>query len=151
MKILTDIKLRPATNEDYDFLFSLHRETLKDYVDATWGWEENWQQEYFREHFTPAEIDIIQFKGEDIGCLSVRDEGDHLFLAYIAVLPNFQRQGIGTRLIKGVMDEAEEKAVPVTLRVLRVNPARALYEHLGFEVVKMTDERCFMETYPSNR
>jgi ribosomal protein S18 acetylase RimI-like enzyme len=151
MKIMADIKLRPATNEDYDFLYSLHRETLKDYIDATWGWEENWQQEYFREHFTSAEKDIIQFKGEDIGCLSVRDEGDHLFLAYIAVLPNFQRQGIGTRLIKGVMDEAEEKAVPVTLRVLRVNPARALYEHLGFEVVKMTDERCFMETYPSNR
>jgi ribosomal protein S18 acetylase RimI-like enzyme len=146
-----DIQLRPASHADYDFLYSLHRKTLIDYIDLTWGWEENWQQDYFKEHFRPAEIDIIQFEGENIGCINVQDEGDHIFLAYIAILPDYQRKGIGTLLVKRTLAEAKVRGIPVTLRVLRENPARDLYKRLGFEVVKTTDERIFMEAYPSNQ
>ena len=35
--------LRPASAHDRDFLFDLHRATMKEYVDATWGWNDDEQ------------------------------------------------------------------------------------------------------------
>jgi len=146
-----DIQLRPVSHADYNFLYSLHRETFIDYINATWGWDEKWQQDYFKEHFDPSVLDIIQFEGEDIGCINVMDEGDHLFLAYIAILSDHQRKGIGTFLVKRVLVKARARGIPVTLRVLMVNPARHLYERLGFKVIKTTVERCFMKAVPSSQ
>jgi hypothetical protein len=49
---------------------------------------------------------------------------------------------------KGWAVEAREANLPIRLRVLAVNPAKALYERLGFVVVEMTPERQFMEGAP---
>ncbi len=46
-----DIKLREATPQDFEFLYRLHRETLKATIDQTWGWDEAWQQAHFRAKF----------------------------------------------------------------------------------------------------
>ena len=36
--------LRPATAEDYAFLYDLHVATMKEYVAQTWGWDDAVQQ-----------------------------------------------------------------------------------------------------------
>jgi len=140
-----EINLRDATEQDYEFLYDLHRETLKEYVGQTWGWDEDWQANYFREKFDVSGRRIIQQNGADIGCITVRDKGTHIFLAYIALVPAFQRKGIGTQLIEEILNEANRKQKPVTLKVLKTNPARALYERLGFTVIEITDTHYFMK------
>ena len=52
--------LRPATHDDYHFLYHLHISTIRPAVEATWGWDEAFQREYFREHFDPATRQIIE-------------------------------------------------------------------------------------------
>jgi len=52
MKRMEDaIKFRVAKSEDYDFLYALHCKTMRDYIEATWGWDEVWQQNHFKQHF----------------------------------------------------------------------------------------------------
>ena len=53
----------------------------------------------------------------------------------IQILPQFQGKGIASRLIDQLVSTAHESSIDVVLSVLKVNPARSLYERLGFIVV----------------
>jgi ribosomal protein S18 acetylase RimI-like enzyme len=141
---LSAIILRPARVGDYDFLWRLHRLALRPAVDAIWGWDEDFQARRFREHFDTAGLQIVSYRGQEVGAIKVLPEENSLFLAYIAILPVLQNQGIGTALIRQVLVEAARNDQPVTLQVLRGNPARRLYERLGFVITDQNDERCFM-------
>jgi ribosomal protein S18 acetylase RimI-like enzyme len=103
-----------------------------------------------REHFDPEKIQIIEVGGASAGCLRVERHQDHLDLDLIEIAPRYQNQGMGTKLIGDLIVEADGRGVPVRLSVLRTNdPARRLYEQLGFEIVQETDERIRMERSPT--
>jgi ribosomal protein S18 acetylase RimI-like enzyme len=139
------ISLRPATRDDYDFLWWLHRATMRPYVEKTWGWDEQWQAQHFRDRFDPNTCEIIEGGGEPIGCISVERRKDSLFLAVIEIAPDRQNQGIGTKLIQALCDEANDRGVPVELQVIKVNhPARRFYERLGFAVIGETETHYLM-------
>ncbi len=54
----------------------------------------------------------------------------------IAVKPDFRNQGVGTTLIKKIFKRYNELGVrSVSLSVDRQNPAKRLYDRLGFQVV----------------
>ena len=142
------VSLRPATQQDGPFLYQLLRATMQEYVAQTWGWDEDWQQTYFWARFDPAHSQIIVRDGQDIGVLTVEEHADGVFLSQIYILPAHQGQGIGSALIRSVLQRGAELGLPVRLRVLRVSPARRLYERLGFVVTGETDTRCFMEARP---
>lgn len=61
---------------------------------------------------------------------------DELHINSLAVAPERRRQGLGSELMRGVLARArDEGAVRATLEVRRSNePARILYERLGFQV-----------------
>ena len=138
------ISLRPATQEDHDFLWWLHCATMRPYVEKTWGWDEQWQAQHFRDRFDPATGEIIEGDGVPIGCISVERQKDRVFLSVIKIAPEYQSRGIGTKLVRALLNEADSRGVPVELQVLKVNPARRLYERLGFAVVGETETHYLM-------
>jgi ribosomal protein S18 acetylase RimI-like enzyme len=144
-----EITLRPATEADRDFLWWLQRATLREYVTQTWGWDEHWQRQRFYERFDPPARQIVMCDGEAIGCLSVLHEPSRIFLSVIEIAPRYQGRGIGTALIRTLLDEAEARGVPVELQVLRVNPAVRLYERLGFVVTQCTETHRIMRWRPA--
>lgn len=140
------IGLRPAAERDLEFLYALHVATMKAYVDQTWGWDEAFQSSRFRETFDPADTRIITLDGRDIGMLAIEDEEAQVFLALIEIDPEHQSRGIGTAIIGQVITEAALAGKPVFLHVLRTNPAKGLYERLGFAVVAETPTHFHMRT-----
>lgn len=52
----------------------------------------------------------------------------------MAIDPTRQGRGLGTEIVRNLLAEAAAARVPVELQVLKVNPARRLYERLGFTV-----------------
>ena len=143
-----NIQLRDATKDDADFLYQLHRAAMQTYVVQTWGeWDESWQSMYFLKNFDPNNCQIIIVDQQDVGMISViRREAD-IFVKQLAVLPDFQSKGIGTQLVLSLADEASRKNLPLTLQVLKVNPARELYERLGFSVTGETITHYEMKKY----
>src|SRR5690606_17841390 len=99
---------RPATLDDYDFLYALRRAALKESVARTWGWDETWQQNYFREKFDPAKREVLQWQGEDVGTLAVREESDELYVALISIVPEFQGYGRGTAVLQNLIYQAQQ-------------------------------------------
>jgi ribosomal protein S18 acetylase RimI-like enzyme len=136
---MSTIDLRPAYPDDYDFVLSVHSAAMRPSVERVYGWDEDWQVRYFQEHFDPAKLQIIGYRGTDIGYISIEERRERFFLGMIAILPAYQGCGIGTTLIRRLQQEARRKALPVTLQVLKGNRARGLYERLGFEVTGETD------------
>ncbi len=143
-----ELRFRPATAEDAEFLYRLHRAAMQEYVQQTWGWEEEWQQRYFQEHFDPAASQVVQLGGLDVGVVSIVEQPDRVFIGGIEILPKYQNRGIGTAILRGALDRARRLGKPVALQVLKVNPARALYERLGFTVRGETATHWQMQVDP---
>jgi len=126
-----EISLRNVTDADLEFLWRLHNAALQKYVAETWGWDEEWQRRNFEERFDSNNGRIVVVDGADAGFWWVNERPEEIFLVSIHLLPEFQRRVIGTRLIRSLTDNSNK---PVRLKVLKVNPARRLYERLGFSV-----------------
>jgi ribosomal protein S18 acetylase RimI-like enzyme len=138
--------LRQASEEDYQFLFALKVLCLKDYVATMFGWDEKYQRRIYSERFDPSTIQIIVVDGEDVGQLSVEKEDEELYIAGLYIFPQWQNQGLGSAVIEDVLSSAIDQGFSVRLQVLRVNPARWLYERLGFEVYEETESHFRMKT-----
>jgi len=131
-----DITYRSATAADFDFLFALHEASMRLYVEETFGpWDEEFQRAYFQDHFFPSEVNIILLDGQMVGMLRVQERTEETFLAAIEILPGWQRRGIGTRVIRALVNDASARGKPVALMVLKTNiAARSLYQRLGFGI-----------------
>ena len=70
--------------------------------------------------------------------MRIDEHSTHLAIDQLFLRPETQGRGIGTALVQSVLARAEAKKLPVRLWVLRINPARALYERLGFVVFEET-------------
>lgn len=139
-----DYSLRPASKDETDELYAIHRAAMEDYVAQTWGsWDDAWQRDYFTKHWPDVRL-AIEASGELAGFLDLDEQGESIHVANIELRPASQRHGIGSAILKAVQQRAEIKALPVTLQVLKVNPARALYERLGFEHTGETETHHLM-------
>lgn len=141
-----NLSQRTAQPQDEDFLYALHKAAVQQVVIATWGvWDEAWQRERFRQNYQPEWLHVIQLDGEDIGVVRVQERTEELFLANLEILPAYQRRGIGTLIIRRVIEEGRQRGKPVALQVLKMNmAARALYQSLGFGVTGENDTHYIM-------
>jgi ribosomal protein S18 acetylase RimI-like enzyme len=79
---------------------------------------------------------IVRRGAERVGLLKLaRDEG-RWHLIQIQIAPQLHGQGLGQQLLSAVIAEAKQAGVPLVLNVFHANPARRLYERLGFRIVK---------------
>ena len=153
------ISLRPAGPADEPLLYELYRGSRAEEV-AAFGWDEAQQDAFLRMQFNArqrqygfqyadANDGIIMLDGRDIGRLLVLRGEREIRLVDIALLPEHRNAGIGTGLVRGLIEEAARAAKPVTLHVERANPAAGLYERLGFVKVRETGAHFFMEKSPA--
>lgn len=134
-----EVALRPASDDDGEFLYQLHRESMRAVIETTWGrWSDAQQRAFHFEWFDPQRLSIIVAAGEDVGVLDAEVRADGTaYLARIEILPEYQGRGIGGRVIQQFGEHARNRAArTVELDVLLENAAaQRLYERLGFEHV----------------
>jgi GNAT superfamily N-acetyltransferase len=139
-----EYEVRSARPEDLAFLYRLNVDTMKEYVEKTWGWDDALQERMFRESFDASRWQVIVVDEQDVGAYKVEVRTDCVFLAAVEILPDYQRRGLGTAVVEDFVARAEQVNLPAALQVLKVNPARRLYERLGFRVTQETDTHYYM-------
>ena len=125
------IQRRPATEADVPFLIELRCQTMTAHQIAsglTPSDEERRRRVLAR--FECAEV--LSCEGWQMGLLKVTRDGPEWVLQQIQIAPEFQGRGIGEALVRGVALEARQAGAALYLSVLKANPARRLYERIGF-------------------
>jgi ribosomal protein S18 acetylase RimI-like enzyme len=140
------ITLRKVGPADEAFLFRVYASTRSEEL-APVGWTEEQKQAfllqqfqaqsaYWGEHYAGADLRVIEVDGVPAGRFYVNRGSEEIRLVDIALLPEYRRGGIGTRLVEDLLAEAESRGLPVTAHVEVFNPARSLYNRLGFQTVE---------------
>ncbi len=94
----------------------------------------NFQHAYYQQHYPAADFCVIEAGGQPIGRLYLNWGSARLNIIDIALLPEFQGQGIGTDLIHQQLYRADQLGLAVELFVENYNPAQRLYTRAGFEI-----------------
>ena len=140
-----EVTLAPATADDLPYLLAIMDVTIRPWVEATFeSWSQDMATESMSDDLTHDRVSMILVDGVRAGLLSLRDEPDRFHLEKIYVDPAFQRRGIGSQLLQELTARARTEGRPLTLRVLKVNPARRLYERHGFAIEETTPEYYLM-------
>ena len=90
------------------------------------------QDVHYREHYPGATLDVIEVDGEPAGRLYVHRGPRDIRIMDIALAPPFRGRGIGTALLDALIAEAQASGRTLSIHVEADNPARRLYERLGF-------------------
>ena len=153
--------LRPACVEDEDFLWQilyqaiyvgpgeetpphsiLNEPGIAQYLQG-WGREHDWG--WIAEDPSGQALGaawIRRWQDQEQGYGFYREDIPELT---IALLPESRGLGIGTALMNQLIDTAREQGYPgISLSVARENPARSLYQRLGFEEVGGDDHSLIM-------
>lgn len=109
------------------------------------------QHAYYQERYTGTRFDVILRDGEPIGRLYVARWDDEIRIVDIALLPEHRGGGIGTAILRSLLAEAAAAGKPVRIHVERQNPARRLYERLGFVPIADKGVYYLMEWTPGDR
>ena len=138
MRTPVEHNLRPASESDRPFLYTLHCITMREVIEETWGWDERWQRTDFDKRFGRYIVRIIEAEGHAVGSLWIEWRPDSLYIYELQILSEFQNMGLGTAVIQNVIEQGASRGFPVSLSVVPANPrAKHLYERLGFKVTKV--------------
>ena len=135
--------LRPARPEDFDYCARLYFEGMESTIKEL-NLDMDGQIAGFRQRWDVTQVRIITLDGADIGWLQSFVEDDTLFLGQLFVDRTLRGRGIGTQLIKGLIEEAARAGRAVTLGVVKSNPALRLYERLGFRTTHEDERKFYM-------
>jgi ribosomal protein S18 acetylase RimI-like enzyme len=93
------------------------------------------QERSYRAQTPDAGVSVVLLDGEPVGRLIVARREREIRIVDIALLPEHRGAGIGTRLLRRLLAEADALGAATTVHVTLGNRARALYERLGFTEV----------------
>ncbi|MEJ5999581.1 GNAT family N-acetyltransferase [Paucibacter soli] len=138
------ICLRPATEQDQALLQRIYASTRSAELALTqWdeaqcraftGMQYEAQRRYYAEQYPRALCQIIELDRQPVGRLWVDRRPQALHVLDISLLEAARGRGVGSHCLRALIAEAESEGLQVSIYVELHNPARRLYERLGFRV-----------------
>src|SRR4051812_12429232 len=139
------IALRPAAAEDYEDLVRIYAGTRADELAMT-PWDDaqkltfcrsqyDAQKREYDSRFPDAEYDVVSLDGRTVGRLWVGRSDEEIRLLDIALVTEVQNMGVGTALLKRLIEESRQTGKRLRHMVFILNTdALRFYKRLGFVV-----------------
>jgi ribosomal protein S18 acetylase RimI-like enzyme len=141
-----DVALRPLGDDEDEFSARVYASTRQEELaPLPWTAEQKAaflaqqfaaQSAHYAKHYCDASWDVITVDGRRAGRLIVHRGHAEINVVDIALLPEFRDRGVGTTLLRAILAEADAAELPVTVHAEHTNPARQLYQRLGFVPVE---------------
>ncbi len=157
--IAPEYRLRVEHVQDREFLSRLYKSTREEEMNMVTNWSDQQkaifleqqfaaQYTFYQDQFANAHFWIIERDGRPIGRLYLDERVDELRIIDIAVIPQAREKGLGTMLMRGIMEEASGKDLCVRIHVEKNNRALRLYERLRFKIIEDKGVYFLMEWKP---
>ena len=107
----TNYLLRRATEADYEYCYELTKQNMIELFSRHWG---GWQPSAFRRDFRREDTTIVAIAEHDVGFFSLKEIDTGLYLENIQLSPSVQGQGIGTAILKSLLQNNPSKLIQLT-------------------------------------
>jgi len=139
------IELIPADETHREFSYQVKKEAEGEYITHMFGWDEDVQRDFHGRAWEQQKPDIITYDGKPIGTIATIESKDCIEIGQFFILPDYQNKGIGTYLLKNILDKADRLGKNIVLCFLKNNPVMSLYARNGFRVVRTGEVAHHME------
>jgi ribosomal protein S18 acetylase RimI-like enzyme len=138
------VSFRAATPEDVPFLVALRHQTMVPHQVAS-GAVPSEAEVTNRVLVRYESAQIVLIEGQPVGLLKAPRDGLQWEVLQVQLSSQWQGQGLGTLLLQRIIGEAQSAGATLRLSVLKANPARRLYERLGFAIVEEREHAYTMQ------
>lgn len=144
-----ELNRQPAEEKDTEFARQAHHRAYHDVVVRQFGsFDDKAQDKFFESAWKGSNHEIIYANGKPCGYFSMEESVDEITLHELVLLPEFQGQGIGSKILSEAIEISKTKNIPVRLQVLKENKAAELYRRMGFIQTGETETHYQMEYNP---
>lgn len=157
----SNIALRPVSSDDYDFLVEVYGSTrAEELALVPWTTEQQQafvrsqfaaQQDHYAKKYPTASHDIIMSDDRPVGRLYVARLDQEIRIIDITLLPARRNAGIGSYLIKQLLDEAHRSGKITRIYVEDFNPSLRLFQRLGFTPSEQHGIHLLLQCNPSQQ
>lgn len=145
------IRLVPGDETYKEFSYQVKKAAEGEYITSMFGWDENVQRSYHSKAWQQQKPDIMTYDGKPVGTIATIESEDCIEVGQFFILPEYQNKGIGTYLLKSILEKADRLGKNVTLRFLKNNPVKSLYVRNGFRIVDTSEMLYYMERNVSGK
>jgi ribosomal protein S18 acetylase RimI-like enzyme len=131
--LFAELTRRLATEQDVPFLLALRHQSMDQHLTAS-GASTSEAEHLSRLMYRFDCAEVLLRNGVPAGLLKVARDPPEWKIIQIQFMPELQGKGLGALLLNQVISEAKAANVALVLTVLKANPAKGLYERLGFVV-----------------
>ncbi|MFI0779468.1 GNAT family N-acetyltransferase [Streptomyces sp. NPDC021212] len=146
---MADWEMRAASAADVEAVAALRAVVLRADLERLGRYDEQRVRQRLRDGFAPAHTWVIEVEGAFGGCVALRPAEDAHWLEHFYLAPHLQGSGIGTAVLRGLLERCDREGALVRLNVLRGSPARRLYERHGFSPESEDPVDVFMVREPA--
>ncbi|MEU1793947.1 GNAT family N-acetyltransferase [Streptomyces californicus] len=124
--------LRPALPEDVEAVAELRAVVMRPGLERLGRYDEHRVRQRLRDAYVPEHTTVVSVGGGFAGCVTLRPAAACWWLENFLLSPALQGHGVGSAVLRGLLDRADAERMPVRLNVLQGSAARRLYERHGF-------------------
>ncbi len=162
MSSRVNVSTRPITDADQEFLIGVYAGTrAAELAQVDWDdsqkdafirWQYAMQKQEYDTRYPDARYELILVDGTPAGRIWVGTDDAEIRLLDIALLSEFQNRGVGTHLLRQLMDEAVQTRKALRHMVFMLNDnAHRFYERLGFKTIEDVGGYLHMEWRPGQQ
>lgn len=126
--------LRSAGSADVEVIAELRALVMRPDLERLGRFDEHRVRQRLRDSFSALHTSVIVADGAFAGCVTVRPDGDGRWLEHFYLAPAVQGRGLGSAVLRALLQQTDVDGAPVRLIVLQGSSARRLYERHGFTV-----------------
>ncbi|MGW1678768.1 GNAT family N-acetyltransferase [Saccharopolyspora sp. NPDC002376] len=141
--------VRPSSAADVDAVAELRAVVLRADLERLGRYDEQRVRQRLRDGFDPSCTQVIEVGGTFAGCVALRPADDAHWLEHFYLAPHLQGSGIGSGVLRWLLERCDRDGALVRLNVLQGSPARRLYERHGFALESEDPVDVFMVRTPA--
>jgi GNAT superfamily N-acetyltransferase len=136
---MDELVLRSARAADIETIAELRAVVLRADLERLGRYDEHRVRQRLRDSFSTRHTSVIMIDGELAGCVTIRPADGGQLLEHFYLAPHHQGRGLGSALLRTLLQQADAQGLTVRLNVLLGSAAQRLYERHGF-VVEAADK-----------
>jgi len=127
--------LTAAREEDFEELASLRIAAMRESLERVGRFDPGRARERLRKSFRPEHTLLIVVDAQCVGFYALRPSDGALVLDHLYVHPDHQGRGIGSAIVKSLLQRGDEQGLQIRVAALRDSDSNRFYQRHGFRKV----------------